>query len=148
MILTPLKQLPSYYTLHPRFAEAYDFLLGIKHNGIPEGRFSVNGDALIAIVSTGEGNKEGSAPLEVHKKYIDIQYIINGIDRMGWKDFETCTKLTKPYSTDDDKALYADHPSTYFDVHADQCAIFFPNDAHSPMNGPGVVHKIILKVLV
>jgi biofilm protein TabA len=148
MILTPLEQLSNFYALHPRFQEACEFLQAVKLNGIPEGRFEIDKDNLIAIVSSGEGNKEGTAPLELHKEYIDIQYIISGIDRMGWKNAEECTNLTKPYSEKDDKALYEDVPTTNFDVQKDQCAIFFPCDAHAPMNGPGFVQKVILKVRV
>jgi YhcH/YjgK/YiaL family protein len=146
MILTPLQQLPNFYALHPRFQEAYEFLLAVKSNGIPEGRFEIDKDHFIAIVSSLEGNKEGTAPLEAHKKYIDIQYIISGIDHMGWKSFDDCAKNSKPYSEEDDKSLYEDVPSTYFDVLQNQCAIFFPCDAHAPMNGPGLVHKVILKI--
>ena len=148
MILASLKQLSNFYALHPRFQEACEFLQSVTINGIPEGRFAIDKDNLIAIVSSGEGNKESTAPLEVHKKYIDIQYIISGVDRMGWKNALDCTKSTKPYSENDDKALYGDSPSTYFDVHTDQFVIFFPSDAHAPMNGPGFVQKVILKVLI
>jgi biofilm protein TabA len=148
MIVVSLKHLPDLFSLHPRFKNAFEFLQHVERNGIPEGHFELEGNDLFALVSSLEGNKEGKSPLEIHKHYIDIQYIISGVDHIGWRESETCEKNLKPYEEKDDKALFTDTPSTFVDVHSGQCAIFFQSDAHAPMNGPGWVKKVIVKVRI
>jgi YhcH/YjgK/YiaL family protein len=146
MIVEPLDQFPRYFHLHPLFQKAYDFLSLVRLQGFPEGRFPIEEDQLIAIVSTGD--KEPTAKLEAHRRYVDIHYIISGTDRIGWKSVATCKDVAVEYSPEQDKLLYADTPVAWVDVHPDCCAVFFPNDAHLPLSGEGPVKKIILKLAI
>lgn len=146
MILEPLDQFPRYFPLHPLFPKVHEFLRLVQSQGFPEGRFPIEGDRIIAIVSTGD--KEPEAKLEIHRRYIDIQYIISGIDRMGWRPLAICTDVALDYSPEQDKILYADKPVAFVDVQPGSLAVFFPNDAHMPLTGEGRVKKVIVKVSV
>ena len=132
--------------LFSKLKEACSFLEEMASQGIPEGRYPFPERNMIAIVSSGKGSAK--APLEAHKKYIDLQFIQSGVDTMGWSPLKDCKKCIKSYEDEDDKMLFEDTPHTYFDVHAGEVAIFFPEDAHAPMSGDILVKKIILKVLV
>ncbi len=146
MIVEPLNQLTRYVPLHPLFQKAYEFLCLVERQGMPEGRFLIDEERLIAIVSTGD--REIGAHLEAHKRYIDIQYIISGVDRIGWRSVATCQDVASPYSAEQDKIFYADTPVTWVDVQPGCCAVFFPNDAHIPLCGEGTVKKVILKLIL
>jgi YhcH/YjgK/YiaL family protein len=146
MIVEPLNQISRYSTLHPLFQKSHEFLCLVERQGMPEGRFFIEGDSLIAIVSTGD--KEIRAHLEAHRRYIDIQYIISGIDRIGWRSVETCHDISSVYSVEQDKIFFADTPVTWVDVQPGCCAVFFPNDAHMPLCGEGPVKKVILKLAI
>jgi biofilm protein TabA len=144
MIVEPLDQLRRYFGLHPLFQKAYDFLCLVERQGIPEGRYPLEGDRLIAIVTTGD--REIGAQMEAHRLYIDIQYIISGIDRIGWRSVATCQDVSSAYSAEQDKIFFADAPVTWVDVQQGCLAVFFPNDAHVPLSGEGTVKKVILKL--
>lgn len=146
MIVEPLTQLPRYFVVHPLFQKAYEFLCLVDSQGSPEGRFPIEEDRLIAIVSTGD--REIGAKLEAHRRYIDIQYIISGVDRIGWKSVATCQDIASPYSIEQDKIFFADTPVTWIDVQPGCFAVFFPNDAHAPLTGEGTVKKVILKLAI
>jgi biofilm protein TabA len=144
MIVEPLDQLPRYFGLHPLFQKADDFLNLAERQGFPEGRYPLDGEKLIAIVSTGD--REIGAQLEAHRRYIDIQYIMSGVDRIGWRPVATCQDIASAYAIEQDKIFFADAPAAWIDVPPGCFAIFFPNDAHVPLSGEGTVKKVILKV--
>ena len=146
MIVEPLSSFVKYLSIHPLFPKAYDFLCLVQQQGFPEGHFLLDGQRLIATIVTGENELE--TPLESHRKYITIQYVISGIDRIGWRPVSTCLDIALEYSPEQDRISYSDMPTTQIDVQPDCLAIFFPHDAHSPLFGNGPVKKIILKVAV
>ena len=146
MIVEPLDQLSRYFGLHPLFQKANDFLMLAERQGFPEGRYPLDGEKLIAIVTTGD--REFGAQLEAHRRYIDIQYIMSGIDRIGWRSVASCQDIASAYAAEQDKIFFADTPVTWVDVQPGCFAIFFPNDAHVPLSGEGPVKKIIIKVEV
>ena len=146
MIVEPLDQVARYSTVHPLFQKACDFLRLVERQGMPEGRFPIEEDRLIAIVTTGD--REIGAQLEAHRQYIDIQYIMSGIDRIGWKSVAACQDVASGYSAEQDKIFFADAPVTWIDVQPGCCAIFFPNDAHVPLSGEGMVKKVIVKLRI
>ncbi|WP_092996424.1 YhcH/YjgK/YiaL family protein [Thiohalomonas denitrificans] len=84
MILDTLANAHRYHCIHPRFTEAFAFLHADPAS-LARGRHDIAGDDLFAIVSHGDGRARDEAMLECHRRYIDIQYIIAGVDEMGWK---------------------------------------------------------------
>ncbi|MDX5421381.1 MAG: YhcH/YjgK/YiaL family protein [Hymenobacteraceae bacterium] len=148
MILDKLANASRYYTLHPQFELAFKFLQESDLMALPLGQQAIVGKDLFAIISDGRGIPEKDARLEVHRKYIDIQYIISGTDRMGWKDLSQCGEPNDPYSEERDAAFFPDKTSSWFDVPAGFYTIFFPEDAHAAMATEDTVRKVVLKIAV
>ncbi len=111
-------------------------------------REEIQGNMLIALNSRKIGKQQNEAKLEVHRKYIDIQFVLAGIDTMGWKPAGECSEVLAPYDEEKDVEFFADEPSMWCPVHAGAYAIFFPEDAHAPMVSNKEIYKIILKVAV
>ena len=91
------------------------------------------------------------APLEAHRRYIDIHIPLDGPETIGWAPTDTLTHIVAPgYNAERDIAFYEDKAHTFFDVQPGQCAVFFPEDAHAPNIGiPGKEHrKICVKIAV
>lgn len=88
------------------------------------------------------------AKSEAHKKYIDIQYCISGIETMGWKSLDDCKNPSEGYNNERDVTFYEDRPDTYFELNPGQFVIFFPEDMHAPMIGNGLIKKLVIKVKV
>lgn len=148
MILDKLSHAHRYASLHPLFAEGFDFLRIAKAQPFIPGRYEIHGKELMAIVEENLGRTRQEARLETHRKYIDIQFVYSGLETIGWKDYHQCTSIQSEYNAERDIEFYSDVPECWFPVMPHAFAIFFPEDAHAPLAGEGSVRKIILKVAV
>jgi biofilm protein TabA len=148
MVLSPLSQAGRYVALHPGFAAAFSFLQRKELDQLPDGRHEIDGQRLYAMVMRKEGNGRANAKLEVHRRYIDIQYCVAKGDQIGWRSAATCSKATQPFDEEKDYQLFTDQPETWVATAPGTFAIFFPEDAHAPLAGEGLIHKVVVKVAV
>lgn len=145
MILDTLDNAHRYHGLNPLFEQAFSFLRRTDLPTLPEGKHTINGDQLFAIIAHDQGRKVDEAELEGHREYIDIQYIIRGEESMGWRANDGLIN-TVPYDTEKDLEFFAEAPQSLVPVPPRSFVIFFPEDAHLPLVGDGSIHKIIVKV--
>src|SRR4030042_5372531 len=80
-----LKNAGKYGKLHPAFEKVFAFLERKDLAGLPLGRHEIEGDRVFCLIYKSQGRSREEARLEIHRKYIDTQYIIAGTDEMGWK---------------------------------------------------------------
>ncbi len=147
MILDSLENAEQYYMINPGFIKAFEFL---KKSNLQElsGTIHIDGDRVYAMVIMAEGKGHEGTSLEVHKKYIDIQFVVGGINEFGWKPAEKCETVIKPFNELDDYGFFGEEPDVWIPVKPDQYAIFFPWDAHTPKGGSGALHKVLVKVAI
>lgn len=149
MVLDKLANADRYTCMHPLFAQAFKFLQETDLQSIATGVHEIEGRKLFAIISDGPGVTKDNYKLEVHRKYIDIQYVISGTDHMGWKDLALCDEPNDPYNEEREAAFFPDRTDNWFDVPAGSFTIFYPDDAHAAMvTGERVVRKVVLKIAV
>ena len=148
MILGQIKEANRYLSINPHFAKAFAFLAQDGLAELDTGKHEIDSDNVYAMVIKGTGQSHSQAKLEVHRKYIDVQYIISGSDDMGWKDLKACKDSLGPYDPQGDAELFADTPSTWVTISPGDFAIFFPEDAHAPAGGENDFHKVVVKVAV
>ena len=148
MILDTLSNSDRYLLLHPRFEKAFAFIKSQNPEKMEAGKYQIEGDALHASVYLKEGVKENEAKFEAHDRYIDIQVCPSGREQLGWKPRKSCVDPTGEYNAEKDVIFYNDKPETYFELHAGQFAIFFPDDVHAPMIGSGPIKKLVVKVKI
>jgi YhcH/YjgK/YiaL family protein len=147
MILDSLENAERYYHLNPGFEKAFEFLKKSDVRAL-EGRIDIDGDRVYAMVIKAEGMGHPGAQLETHKRYIDIQFGVGGINEFGWKPAQECVTVTKPFDDADDYGFYGEEPDVWIPVRPGQFAIFFPWDGHTPKGGKGSLHKVLIKVAV
>ena len=87
--------------------------------------------------------------IESHKKYIDFQLVLEGVEEMEYIDINKLT-IDKSYDASKDLITYkmVDNTSKFVLQKAD-LAIFFPDDAHIglPMHKEkSLVHKTVIKL--
>ena len=92
------------------------------------------------------GRSRNRAKLECHRKYIDIQLVLEGTDEMGWKPLLDCHKPLADYSTEKDIQFFSDAPASWIATPPGAFCIFFPEDAHAPLVSEGNIRKVILKI--
>ncbi len=148
MITDRLENAHKYYALHPSFAKAFAILQNPDLAKLEHGKHVIDGDKIYASIGINKGRQKNEALLEAHRKYIDIQYVIEGYDEMGWSNVDDCRMIATPYKPDGDIEFFADKPALYKKVQAGQFAIFFPEDAHAPVISDGDILKVVIKVAV
>ena len=146
MILDHISNAALYSGTHPLFAQAFAYLASASD---PVGSYDLAGDDLVAKVQEYTTRAEGK--FEAHDRYIDIQYIVEGEEKMYYAR-RTGMEVLSPMDAAKDAAFYADTADCVeITVRAGDFAIFFPDDAHKPgirANGECTVKKIVMKVKV
>lgn len=150
MIIDVLSNASKYYSVHPLFEKAFQYIAQTDLATITEGKFEIDGDTLRAIYSNKKGvTAEASvSKFECHNQHIDIQVCIHGTETIGWKPREKCVKENGGYNLDKDVQLYHENPDMYFQLTDKQFVIFFPEDVHAPMIADDLIHKLVIKVKI
>lgn len=148
MIFDTLANADRYTALHPLFARAFAYLRATDFAALSPGRYPVVGEQLFAIVEEAPGRSREAAKLECHRKYIDIQFVLEGLDTMGWRALDTCTDPVDDYSEAKDIRFFRDAAASWIPTPAGAYCIFFPQDAHAPLVSDGRIRKVILKIAV
>lgn len=149
MIIDSLQNAARYYSIHPSFQKAFEYLLSTDLAALADEKFTID-ENLKAIVSNKNGMTaaESAAKFECHNNNIDIQVCIKGRETMGWKPRNTCTQQKGEYYPEKDVLFFGDEPDMYFQLTDAQFVIFLPEDVHAPMIGEGPIKKIVLKVKI
>jgi biofilm protein TabA len=149
MIVDTIKNAPKYFSAHPLFAKAFEFINQTDLANAADGKSDI-ADGLKAIFSNAPGktSEASCAKFECHNKNIDIQLCISGVETIGWKPREKCVTPYGEYNAEKDVQLYHDAPDTFFQLIDGQFAIFFPEDVHAPMIGDGTIKKLVIKVKI
>ena len=148
MILSTLTQSDRYAALHPLFPRVFEYIRNTDLLELASGRYPIVGEDLFAIVESVSGRSRFEAKLECHRKYIDIQLVLEGTDEMGWKPLEDCTQPVSDYSAEKDIQFFRDAPDAWIATPPGAFCIFFPEDAHAPLVSEGQIRKVIFKIAV
>jgi biofilm protein TabA len=149
MIVDTIRNAPKYFSVHPLFAKAFEYIQQNDLANTADGKSDI-AEGLKAIISNAPGKtKEASlAKFECHDKNIDIQLCIKGMETIGWKPREKCVTPNGDYNAEKDVRFYNDAPDTFFQLTDSQFAVFFPEDVHAPMIGEGSIKKLVIKVKI
>lgn len=129
--------------------KAFAYLKNTDLKALPKGKYPIDGENVFASVTENPSKDLDSTSWESHKKYIDLQYVIDGEELIGVYPAANAT-VTRAYDEKKDVMNYAADAKPY---RADPSVffLFFPSDAHRPNITPGgnrVVKKIVIKIRV
>jgi biofilm protein TabA len=147
MILDMLSNCPRYYAFNNGLKKGFDFLARADVADLEDGRYEIEGDRVYAIIQRTTGRSQQDGQLEAHRRYTDIQFIINGDESMGWSPLQEVKDSSLGYDEKNDLEFFAGTPSSVVRVAPGSFAIFTPSDAHLPCIGEGAIHKVVVKVL-
>ena len=90
---------------------------------------------------------------ETHRKYVDIQYMVEGEEYMGWCPLSPDLKITQPYDEKKDIEFYESLiPDSNILLSSGYFAVLYPEDVHSPQGAvddiPSNVTKVVVKIAV
>ena len=127
--------------------KAFTFLGTHNLDSLPKGKYPIDGDNVTASVTEDPTKDFEKTNWESHRKFIDIQCIISGEEKMGFYPVAEAV-VTKAYDEKKDVANYT-APGKFAVAGPGTFFIFFPSDAHRPNITPGgnkPVKKIVIKV--
>ena len=131
-------------------SDVFDFLNGLDLKSYPDGRIDLSSGAFVQIQSYNTVTEE-EISFESHKKYIDIQFMIDGIEYCDIS-IDHNLQIKKDYDETMDAAFY-ESPKLYSRIilNNGDMAILFPEDIHRPRittERQTFVKKAVVKVLV
>ncbi len=138
-----------------RWKVAFDFLenAGLRPGSIECGTYDLLPDAEVyAIVQEYLPKDADSCRFEAHHRYIDLQYVPVGTEKMGIAPPDVM-KVSVPYVDDIEFYQAADVQGAEYDTTSpSKYFVFFPDDPHRPSmknaegSGKGTVRKIVIKI--
>ena len=149
MIIDKLANSDLYCFENKRIKAAIDFLKETDFSKIEDGKYEIDGENIYYIKTKYLTKQTDEAQLEAHKKYIDVQYVFKGIEKVGYAPLMS-QKVFKEYDSENDYMLF-DEECDYLNFREGMFAVFFPEDLHKPginINGPEEVIKIVIKVKI
>jgi biofilm protein TabA len=148
VILDELANAARYENLHAGFRQGFEFLARPNLLTLDNGRYELQGDRLFALINRDPGRSRAGARLEAHRKYIDIQFLVDGGEEIGWRPTGECRTIAEPYDLERDVMFFADAPHAWINLAIGKFMIFYPEDAHAPLAATGANVKAVIKVAV
>ncbi|MBN1186013.1 MAG: YhcH/YjgK/YiaL family protein [Bacteroidales bacterium] len=148
MIVDKLENIKLYSGLSDRLVKALNFLKETDLKKMATGKHIIDGDNIFASVSEYEPKDIENCKVEAHKRYIDVQYMISGDEKMGYLPLANQIPV-QVYNEEKDCVFYKEVTSLVT-VEEGMFAIFFPGDLHQPSvrNSSAKVKKVVVKVRV
>ena len=127
--------------------KAFTYLKETNLQTLANGRHTIDGDNVYAIVTEAPSKDYDKTSFESHKRYIDLQYVISGEENMAKAPLASVT-ISREYNERADIAYHTGEGQIYT-VPQNTFMLFFPSEAHRPNITPGgnkVVKKIVIKI--
>jgi YhcH/YjgK/YiaL family protein len=141
----------SYFKNKERWDKAFTFLKTNDLKALEIKRYDIDGDNLYAPVSEYMTKNLEDAKFESHQKYIDIQYVIKGIEQISVAQISRKKEVLTPYDAEKDIEFMTVENAMDRKATPDRFFIFFPTDLHRPgvkVGENSQVRKLVVKVKV
>ena len=149
MLYDSLKHIEFYKGIHPGVYRALEILRDTDFSQLEDKRYEVDGDNLFFFLQSYETKPDNDTP-EAHRKYIDIQFLVSGREKMGVAPLEDMSEEVE--ARPDGDIWFYRGPMDYITLTAgDRFAVLWPGDAHAPsiaVNSPAPCRKCVVKVKV
>ncbi len=139
-----------YMGVHGGIDTAFKFLAHTDLSKLPEGKTEIDGDAVYAMLSHPTTRDTGDEKFEIHRKYIDVQFLVAGEECIYFDHMAHLAEDT-PYNAEKDYGLLKGSRRGCVHMAPKTFAIFFPEDAHMPLVSAGKdqqITKLVVKVRV
>lgn len=137
-------------TLSEKIAEAIEVIKNVKFDEMELGKHVIN-DELYIILQNYESKDPQIARHEAHKKYVDIQYVVDGMERI---DITSAANMEVEEAYNDERdVVFFKEPTQAATVvlTAGGYVVLYPEDSHKPgirVDEPVQMKKIVGKVRI
>jgi biofilm protein TabA len=151
MILDTIDNARLYVGLHARFAKAFEILKDKVLSQKQDGKYAVDGENIYYTIQHYTTKPLSEGNLEAHRKYIDIQFLLEGEELLGYAPLKGLT-VAEEYNSQKDIAFFnTPKEITKVKLEPGLFCILFPDDAHLPcrqLAGPAEVRKVVIKIKI
>lgn len=157
MIIDIIENASLYQNLGEKINKAFNYIRNTDLKNLQAGKYEIEGDNVFALISEYQTKPESEGKLEVHRKYIDVQFVIVGEELMGYTPLDSPAfakasagkqEILEPYKEENDIIFFKGEKS-FIKVTTGMFAIFFPTDVHMPgicVEKKSHVKKLVIKV--
>lgn len=150
MIFDTLRNFKQYKCVHNHFIDILKFLYAEPIADRADGRYEINHEGSYVMIESYQTKDASDCFIECHRRYIDVQIMIEGVESMGVCHKSECDE-SSPYDEEKDlQKLKGDADMLTF--RAGSFMVFSPDDAHMPKvnygESSGMVKKAVFKVPV
>lgn len=149
MIFDSIKNKKNYQSF-PLLYQALCFLDALPKGELPGSNTILVKGRLFCNPVTLVSRPENQCIYEAHRKYIDLHYIVSGVERIATADI-TALSVSGIYSSEKDIEFLEGSADGYYDLKPGQFMVCFPNDAHKVaimQDKPGNIQKVVFKIIV
>lgn len=132
--------------------EALNFLRNTDLVNIESGVYEIHGkDMFVQILDLFTGDSQTKNP-EIHREYIDLQYLVKGNERIGFSIDRGNNKVLIPYNSERDILFYENcENESFLNLIPGNFAVFFPSVVHRPACNPSTgevtsIRKVVIKI--
>ncbi|MFH1877530.1 MAG: YhcH/YjgK/YiaL family protein [Candidatus Omnitrophota bacterium] len=148
MIYDRISNSELYSKACPRLADAVRFAMETAP-GARSARYEMDGASMYASISEYTPGNGPLHPFEAHRKYIDVQILLEGKERIDITHL-TNFQVKEEYSGEKD-ILFIHPPEEYSSIILEPglFAVFYPEDFHRPGRSAGLsgtVRKLVVKI--
>jgi YhcH/YjgK/YiaL family protein len=147
MIIDRIENAALYYPLHPKFKQAFDYIAQIDVHNIPAGRHDID-NGMYVLVQEYTTKQKGEGKWEAHRRYIDLQYVVQGAEGMGYANIHHLQQGEYD-AAKDFLPLFGE--GDLINLKSGCFVLLFPEDAHMPsmaIENPEPAKKIVIKIAV
>ncbi len=149
MIFASAHAKTSPYKYPAAIQTALDWIADHDAAQMEAGTYELQGKDIYVMIQDFTTQPAGDRRPERHDDYLDIQYIVSGVERMGYVPY-TGAETVQEDPEGKDVTFYQDLTGEAFvDVTPGSYCIFFSNDIHRPgcaAGEPAPVRKVVAKV--
>jgi biofilm protein TabA len=148
MIYDQISNSSLYYPIHPAFKRAFEFIRRPELAAMAVGKYEIDGQNLYAMVQEYASKRKEDAKWEAHRRFIDLQYVIEGMENFGYANLGQFTQGA--YDSDKD-FLPLKGDGNFLSLNEGYFVILMPEDAHMPgiaIGSPAPVRKLVIKIAV
>ena len=153
MIVGDVLAISTQAALSSRLVEALNFLSSTQLAGLPDGRIEIVGTQVFAILASYQ-TRSLSEIIEVegHRRYLDLQYIAQGSELIGWVT-NSEVPMNSPYDHEQDawSGYLPAGELSWLRLNSGMGMLLYPSDAHAPqyaLSEPSLVRKVVVKIAV
>ena len=131
-----------------RIGAALEYAARTDFRKLADGRHEVRGDEIYALVQRYQTKCGPEGKWEAHRRYIDLQYVVDGQECFGVASADQMT-VTDEGDIESD-CLFLEGQGQFVTLSAGSFLVLMPNEPHMPgiaIETPQPVIKVVVKIL-